>query len=115
MAERIKDKDDLALEALFRSDPLADDGFSGTVMSRVRYRIWVRRLALPMALMIGLAISAKPLVQFVSALPRILMAVFGDALSLEQLPVVAVPQLSTILLGASALMAIVLASRLLEE
>ena len=115
MAERFKDKDDIALEGLFRSDPLPDDGFSATVMSRVRYRIWVRRLALPMALLLGLAISAKPMVQFLSVLPGIVTAIFGDALRLEQLPVLTVPQLSTMLLGASALMAIVLASRLLEE
>jgi hypothetical protein len=115
MAERIKDKDDLALEGLFRSDPLPDDGFSATVMSRVRYRIWVRRLALPIALLLGLAISAKPMVQFLSALPGLITVIFGDALRLDQLPALAVPQLSTVLFGASALMAIVLASRLLEE
>ena len=115
MAERIKDKDDLVLEGLFRSDPLPDDGFSATVMSRVRYRIWIRRLALPTALLLGLTISAKPMVQFLDAIPGIVTAIFGDALRLEQLPVLTVPQLSTMLLGASALMAIVLASRLLDE
>ena len=115
MAERIKDKDDLALEGLFRSDPLPDDGFSATVMSRVRYRIWVRRLALPTALLLGMAISVKPMMQFLDALPGIVTAIFGDVLRLEQLPVATVPQLSTMLLGASALMAILLASRLLEE
>jgi hypothetical protein len=115
MAERIKDKDDLALEGLFRSEPLPDDGFTATVMSRVRYRIWVSRLALPIALLLGFTISAKPLIQLLSALPGIVTAIFGDALRLEQLPVLTVPQLSTMLLGASALMAIVLASRLLEE
>jgi hypothetical protein len=115
MAERIKDKDDLALEGLFRSDPLPDDGFSATVMSRVRYRIWIRRLALPTALLLGLVISAKPMLQFLSALPGIVTAIFGDAFRLEQLPALTVPQLSTMLLGASALMAIVLASRLLED
>jgi hypothetical protein len=115
MAERIKDKDDLALEGLFRADPLPDDGFSATVMSRVRYRIWIRRLALPTALLLGLAISLKPMVQFFNALPDIVTAIFGDALRLEQLPVATVPQLSTMLFGASALMAILLASRLLEE
>ena len=115
MAERFKENDAISLEGLFRSDPLPADGFSATVMKRVRYRIWVRRLALRRALLLGLAISAKPMAQFLSALPGLMTAIFGDALRLDQLPVLTVPQLSTMLLGASALMAIVLASRLLEE
>jgi hypothetical protein len=33
MAERIKDKEDLKLESMFRSEPVADDGFSVNIIS----------------------------------------------------------------------------------
>jgi hypothetical protein len=115
MAERTRDKDDLVLESLFHAEPVPDNGFSARVVSRVRHRMWARRLALPLALALGFSISAKPLLQFLGALPGILNAVFGTTLSLESLPAGALPDLSTMLFGASALMAALLASRLLEE
>lgn len=115
MAERLKDKEDLALDAMFRSDPIADDGFSVKVVSTVRRRMWVRRLSLPVAVVIGAAISAKPLVEVVNVVPGLINSVFGSALSLDKLPLQNMPQLSTMLLGASLLMAVMLASRILEE
>ena len=115
MAERLKDKEDLALDAMFRSDPIADDGFSVKVVSTVRRRMWVRRLSLPVAVVIGAAISAKPLLEVVNVVPGLINSVFGSALSLDKLPLQNMPQLSTMLLGASLLMAVMLASRILEE
>ena len=115
MAERLKDKEDLALDAMFRSDPIADDGFSVKVVSTVRRRMWVRRLSLPVAVVIGAAISAKPLFQVVNVVPGLINSVFGSALSLDKLPLQNMPQFSTMLLGASLLMAAMLASRILEE
>ena len=47
MAEKLKDAEDRLLESLFASEPIADDGFSRRVVTRIRRRIWVRRLALP--------------------------------------------------------------------
>ena len=114
MAERLKDKEDLALDAMFRSDPIADDGFSVKVVSTVRRRMWVRRLSLPVAVVIGAAISAKPLVEVVNVVPGLINSVFGSALSLDKLPLQNMPQLSSMLLGASLLMAVMLASRILE-
>jgi hypothetical protein len=115
MAERIKDKEDLALEAMFRSDRVPDDGFSARVVSRVRRRIWLRRLTLPFAVMLGLAISAKPMLQFARAVPDLLHSVFGSTPLMERLPYADILQPSTILFGASLVMAILLASRILEE
>ena len=60
--------DDLALEALFASQPIADDGFSRRVIARVRRRQWVRRLALPIAVLMGGAIAAKPALAIVDVL-----------------------------------------------
>lgn len=115
MAERIKDKEDLKLEAIFRSDPVPDDGFSVEVVSRVRHRMWVRRLVLPVGIAIGAAISAKPLLQVVSIVPGLVNSLFGSSLSFEQLSLGNLPQLSTMMFGATLLMAVMLASKILEE
>ena len=60
LADRMKDDEDLRLEALFRSDAVNDDGFSDRVMRRIRWQIRVRRFALPLAVLLGGAIAAKP-------------------------------------------------------
>ena len=115
MAERIKDPEDLQLEALFRSDPIEDDGFSTRVVSKMRHRMWVRRLTLPIAMSLGALISAKPLIQFASALPGLVTSVFGSSLSVDSLPLGDLPQMSTMIFGIALAMVMVLASRLLEE
>jgi hypothetical protein len=115
MAERIKDTEDLQLEALFRSDPIEDDGFSKRIVSKVRHRMWVRRLSMPIAIAIGALISIKPLMQALAALPGLLTSIFGNSISLDSLPLGELPQLSTMLFGLALAMAMVLASRLLEE
>ena len=62
MAERLKDEQDRALEALFRMQPVADDGFSKQVTTTLRRHIWARRITLPLAVFVGSAIAAKPAV-----------------------------------------------------
>jgi hypothetical protein len=115
MAERLKDKEDLALEALFKSDPVADDGFSVNVVSRVRRRVWIRRLSMPIAILVGGAISAGPVLEVVSVLPGLMNSLFGASLTFESLPVDSMPQVSTILMGATLVMGMLLGSKLLEE
>ena len=115
MADRIKDKEDLALEALFRSDPVQDDGFTAKVMAQVRRTIWVRRLSMPIAVAIGAAISAKPLIQAVTVVPGLLNSIFGSSVGFDRLPVDSLPQLSTMLIGATLLMAVIMGSRILED
>lgn len=115
MAEILKDKEDLKLEAMFRSDPVPDDGFSAAVVSRVRRHMWIRRLSMPVAVGLGLLVSAKPLIELASVLPELLNSVLGSSFSIDQLPVGNLPQLSTLLFGATLLMAVMLASKILEE
>jgi len=67
MADKIKDAEDRLLESMFRSEPIDDDGFSGRIVSRIRRRIWLRRLALPIAMLVGAAIAIKPMMQLVAA------------------------------------------------
>jgi hypothetical protein len=115
MAERRKDAEDRTLEALFRSEPIVDDGFTVKVVSRVRRRIWVRRLSLPIAIVVGALIGLKPLVQVATLLPDLLRLVPADLFKLDTLPVGDLPQVSTLLIGAAIVMAITMVGRMLEE
>lgn len=100
MVERMKDDDRLALEALFRSEPIADDGFSARVVRRIRRRILLRRLALPLALVVGLLIAFKPALQLLSALFGLVSVLPAD---LIQFPADALPQLSTLIVGGAVI------------
>ena len=102
MAERMKDTEDAALEALFRSEPIADDGFSARVLSKVRRRVWVRRLALPLAVIAGAAISA-PAIRDVAVIMNDLAAMLSTG-SLG-LSTAILPQTSAVLLVAAATIA----------
>ena len=115
MVDRLKDVEDLELESLFRSQPVQDDGFSVNVVSRVRRRIWVRRLALPVAITIGTLISAKPLLQLAGAVPKLLMIVPDRLGSLNSLPLTSLPQNSTVIFGAMLLFAVMMIGRMLED
>lgn len=112
MVDRLKDNEDRRLESLFRSDPVPDAGFSRKVMSRIRRRIWIRRLALPTAFVIGAAIALKPLSQLVVAFSQLLTLIPADfgGLSLD-----IIPQASTILLGAMLLAAMSMVTKMLAD
>lgn len=115
MANRMKDAADRKLESMFQSDPVRDDGFSIRVMARLRRQLWVRRLSLPVAIAAGAALSAKPLIQFASALPDIVTAIPGIDLNLAQLPIDSLPQTSTIVWGIVLLASALMAGRMLED
>ena len=115
MADKLKDKQDLRLESLFRSEPVLDDGFTVRVVSRVRRQMWVRRLSLPLAITIGAAISARSIMQLVGALPELVNSVPVFGLRLENLPIGNLPQFSTIIMGVMLLGSAVMITRMLEE
>lgn len=115
MPERRKDAEDRKLENLFRSEPIVDDGFTVKVVSRVRRRIWVRRLSLPIAIVVGALIGLKPLLQVGALLPGLLRLLPVDRFALDALPVGDLPQVSTLVIGAAIVMAITLVGRMLEE
>ncbi len=62
MRSSLPEDEDRRLEMLFRpaASPVADDGFSATVMRRVARRAWHRRLVLATAGAVGLAIAWQP-------------------------------------------------------
>ena len=78
MAEKLKDAEDQLLESMFASTPVADDGFSTRVVTKIRHRIWVRRLALPVAMVVGGAIAIKPASQLAMAAAKLLAVVPQD-------------------------------------
>ncbi len=116
MVDKLKDKEDLKLESLFGSEPVRDDGFSVKVVARVRRRIWLRRLTMPTAFVIGAAIAFKPLSGLVVSLASLLkfipqtLSSNAGALPFEQLP-----QLSTIWMGGMLIIGVMMASRLLQD
>jgi len=112
MAEKLKDTEDRLLESMFRSEPIADDGFSRRVVTRIRRRIWVQRLAIPVAILIGGAIAIKPVTQLVIAASQLLTIVPQGMLDL---PMAWFPQAQVVVLGAMMLGAALLGIRLLEE
>jgi len=115
MADKMKDAEDLKLEALFRSEPLPDDGFSARVVSRVRRRIWVRRLSLPLAFAVGASIAARPLLQFVQSLPQIFGIVPQKVLGELELPLGGLFNTPVVLLGFLLLGGMLLLGHMLED
>lgn len=100
MADKIKDPTDRMLESMFRSEAIADDGFSDKVVSRVRRTIWIRRLALPVATLTGAAIAVKPAFELMAFVPRLLSLVPAEVTSV---PMSILPQLPLIVLGGMLL------------
>ncbi|MCH9694734.1 MAG: hypothetical protein K0U72_09510 [Gammaproteobacteria bacterium] len=112
MAERIKDAEDRLLESMFESLPVADDGFSVKVVGKIRRRLWLRRLTLPVAASIGGVIAFKPLASLVSTL-----ASFTSFVPNEYVNTAAssLPQLQMLIMGAMLLAVCLLGLRTLED
>ena len=116
MVDKLKDKADLMLESLFRSEPIRDEGFSVKVMVRVRRQTWIRRLTMPIAFVVGAAIAFKPssgLVVSLSGLLKFIPQSLGSQAG--QLPIDQLPQLSTIWMGGMLVIGVMMASRLLQD
>lgn len=112
MVDRLKDNEDQMLEALFGSDLVPDNGFSTGVMTRLKRRLWIRRLTLPVAFVVGAAIAVKPLSQLVLTLSKLLAILPSNVtgLSLDL-----IPQNSTIFLGGLLALGFVMITKMLEE
>ena len=96
MADRTRDDEDRLLESLLAFEPVADDGFSERVVRRIRRQLWIRRLALPIAMLVGMAIAIRPLLELVS-LGSALLGMLPSEWS--SLPFDWLPQAPVLLLG----------------
>ena len=116
MAERTKDKEDLKLESLFASEAIPDNGFSSNIVRRIRRRMWIRRLALPVAFVVGGSIAIKPLAGLVTSLIGLVSSLPGD-IGIEQglIPANVLPAGSTMMLGVMAVLAIGMIGRMLDD
>ena len=112
MADRIADTQDRWLESVFQSDPIPDDGFSNRIVAKIRRRIWLNRLALPVAVLIGAAFAVKPATQLVAALLPLLNIVPAEIVSA---PLQLMPQIQTLVLGGMTFVAVIMLYRLFEE
>jgi len=112
MAERLKDAEDRLLESMFETEAIADDGFSDLVVKKVRRRLWLRRLTLPVAAIIGGTISVKPLTQLVIAVSSLSSMIPGNLFGLAA---TYIPQGQTVILGAILLAVCMLGVRAIED
>ena len=112
MVDRLKDNEDRMLESLFESEPVLDNGFSARVMTRLTRRLWVRRLALPVAFLVGAVIAVKPLSQLVVTFSKLLTVIPADfgGMSID-----VIPQATTFFLGGLLLVATMMITKMLED
>ena len=78
MAERMKDEQDRLLESMFESTPIADNGFSNKIVSRIRRKLWMRRITLPAAVLLGGVIAYQPLVALLRGTYQLFVSLPGD-------------------------------------
>lgn len=112
MAEKMRTAEDHMLETMFQPDVIADNGFSERALRRIRRQLWVRRLALPVAMIIGTAIAARPALQLLDIGSRL----FGSlAESAAMHGSVLAAQIPILLFGGLALALVMATFRLFEE
>ena len=112
MAEKMQDAEDRLLESMFQSESIADNGFSDRIVGRIRRQMWVRRLALPVAMVAGAAIAVKPATQLFAVGSQIFASLGVESL----LPQAAVTsQLPIMVVGGLGLAIALLTFRLFEE
>lgn len=112
MADRLSDSDDRFLEALFAAEPIADDGFSDRVTSRLRRRVWSRRMCLGVAVVVGFLIAFRPLADVVSLAYRTLL---NPSNGLLALPAEWIPTAHTTVAGVLLFGAVMLGLSMLED
>ena len=112
MADRIKDAQDRLLENMFELEPVADDGFSDRIVRRIRRRLWIRRLALPVGAAIGVAIAAGPFLDLIDIVTRIASVMPLEAVNL---PDNWIPQLNIVVLAAMLVATAFVGSRALQD
>jgi len=112
MVERMKDAEDRLLESMFESAAIADNGFSARIVKKINRRLWLRRLVLPVAVLVGGAIAYKPLAALVA-----LGAEFATFVPLETLTRASssIPQFPSVILGAILLVAGLFGLRMIED
>lgn len=71
MADKTTDREDELLASMFAAKPVEDAGFSERVLQKLRIRLWVQRLTLPVAATIGFAVAINPLMDLLALMPSL--------------------------------------------
>jgi len=112
MAERIKDEQDRLLESMFESAPIADNGFSSQIVRRIRRKLWIRRITLPAAVLVGGLVAFQPVMGLFKGTYQLLSSLPVDVLpSLEG----SLPSLQLIVTGALILFVLMFSLNMLED
>ena len=112
MAEHMKDAQDRMLESMFESTSIADDGFSAAVIRRVRRKMLLRRLILPLAILIGGVIAFKPLTSIMAFAHQLLLQLPDELVGSV---VASLPTLQLLVTGGLILSVAVYSLSMLEE
>lgn len=112
MAERIKDEQDRLLESMFESAPIADNEFSGQIVRRIRRKLWIRRITLPAAVLLGGLVAFQPMAALVKGIYQLLSSMPGDVLPSV---VGSLPSLQLIVTGALILFVALFSLNMLED
>jgi len=112
MAEKIKDAEDRFLESLLQGEAIADDGFSKRVVGKIRRRLWLRRVSLPLAAAIGASIAAKPLSSLITTFFGFLTSSMPNELAF--VPAEILPSIPMMVFGALLLLTTALGFRLID-
>lgn len=122
MVEKLKDAEDRLLESMFAAEPIADDGFSQRIVTHIRRQIWVRRLALPAAMLVGGLVAFKPAMQLVTVsstllgvVPREFLEIPASVLPQVESATFGMPLIPMIVVSAMVVVAGILGTRLLNE
>ena len=112
MAERMKDEQDRLLESMLESAPIVDNGFSRQIVRRIRHKLWIRRITLPVAVLLGGLVAFQPVVALVRGLYQVLSSMPGDLV-----PSLAgsLPSLQLIVTGALILFVVMFSLNMLED
>ena len=112
MADKMQDAEDRLLESMFQAESIADDGFSARAVGRIRRQMWVRRLALPIAMLIGAAIAVKPASQLLSIGSQLFGSVATNSMMSQS---VVTAQLPAVVMGGMLIAIVMVTFRLFEE
>lgn len=112
MADRMKDAEDRLLESMFESSPIEDAGFSDRIVKRIRRRLWIRRLALPVGALIGMSIAAGPMLDLAQLITNVANVM---PQRLFTLPTGWLPQLHILLLAGMVAVTVVVGAQALED
>ncbi len=112
MAEKLKDAEDRFLESMLELAPLADDGFSDQVVKRIRRKLWLRRITLPLAAAVGALMAFKPVAGLVTMAYQVLLGMPNDLVATATSNL---PSIQLIVTGAMILVAALMSLNMLEE